>query len=68
MSTIKLKTNINCDGCFAKVTPFIESETGIEKWSVDTASKDKTLTVETESLTEDQVKAVVEKAGFKIKE
>jgi copper chaperone len=68
MKTIQFKTNINCDGCIAKVTPFIENEKGIEKWSVDTISKDKILTVETVSLTEEQVKAVVEKAGFKIKE
>ena len=68
MSTIKLKTNINCDSCVAKVTPFIEKEEGIEKWAVDTTTKDKVLTVETDSLTEDQVKAIVENAGFKIKE
>lgn len=68
MSTIKLKTNINCDSCVAKVTPFIEKAEGIEKWAVDTSTKDKVLTVETESLTEDQVRSIIENAGFRIKE
>lgn len=68
MKTIELKTTINCEGCIAKFTPIIEKEEGIEKWSVDTNSKDKVLRVETSSLSEEQVKAIVKKAGFKIKE
>ena len=68
MNTIKLKTNINCEGCVAKVTPIIENEKGIKKWDVDITTKDKILTIETDNLTEEQVKVIIEKSGFKIKE
>lgn len=37
---------------------------GIKEWKVDTAHPNKTLTVQTENLKEDDVKAIVRKAGF----
>ena len=55
MKTLKFKTNINCGGCVAKVTPHFNDEEGIKKWSVDTTSPQKTLTVETDSLSENEV-------------
>lgn len=65
MKTLKFKTNINCGGCVAAVTPHLSKETGIKEWNVDTKNADKILTVETESLDAEDVKNVVEKAGFK---
>lgn len=65
-NTLKFKTNINCAGCVAKVTPFLDGETGIESWDVDTTSTDKVLTVQVDGLKEQAVIQTVEKAGFKI--
>lgn len=68
METIKFKTNINCGGCLAKVTPFLNNEEGIEKWEVDINNPEKTLTVEVCEIGADKVIEAVEKAGFKIEE
>ena len=58
------KTNINCGGCIAKVSPFIEEVTAITHWEVDTKNPKKILTVESESLSEADIIALIERAGF----
>ena len=68
MNKYQFKTNINCSGCVAKVTPHLENAPEISKWSVDTGNPAKLLTVETESLQKEEVKKIVEKAGFKAEE
>ena len=65
MKQYQFKTNINCSGCVAKVTPSLNENPDIKEWNVDTANPNKTLTVQTENLREDEVKAIVQKAGFK---
>ncbi len=65
MKTLKFKTNINCGGCIAKVTPSLNSAKGIEKWSVDTVAPEKILSIETNNLTQAEVIAIVTKAGYK---
>lgn len=65
MKQYQFKTNINCSGCVAKVTPVLDQSEEIQDWKVDTNNPNKILTIETESLNEDQIKAMVEKAGFK---
>lgn len=67
MTTIKLKTNINCNSCIAKATPHLNEEKSIEQWEVDTKTADKILTVSGENLDKEKVKQVVEKAGFIVK-
>ena len=64
--TLKFKTNINCSGCVAKVTPFLNDADGICHWDVDTANKDKILSVHTEGITEEEVIEKVKAAGFNI--
>jgi copper chaperone len=66
MNTIKFKTNINCAGCLAKVSPFLNAEQNIEKWDVDTSISEKILTVETVETNADRVISVVKSAGFNI--
>jgi len=66
--TYQFKTNINCGGCIATVTPKLEAVEGIQAWEVDTDNPDKILTVETESLAPQAIMAAVEEAGFKIEE
>ena len=64
--TLKFKTNINCGGCVAKVTPFLNEAEGICHWEVDTENKDKILSVHTEEISEEEVIKKVKEAGFKI--
>lgn len=63
---LKFKTNINCGGCVATVKPYLDAASGVNEWEVDTGNKDKILTVKADSVTADEVMAVVKKAGFKI--
>lgn len=63
---LKFKTNINCGGCVAKVTPFLKDAEGICHWDVDTSNKDKILFVRSEGITEQEVIDKVQEAGFVI--
>ena len=65
MKTLKFKTNINCPGCLATVTPALDNLEGINKWEVDITDPNKTLTVETSQLEAKNIKDMLEKAGFK---
>lgn len=65
MKEYSFKTNINCGGCVAKVTPSFNENKDIMEWKVDTADPKKILTVKTERLNEDDVKGIVGRAGFK---
>jgi copper chaperone len=65
MKTYQFKTTINCGGCVAKVTPHLNAEANIKSWEVDTNNPEKVLTVETEKLEPAEIKAMVEKLGFK---
>ena len=64
--TLKFKTNINCGGCVAKITPFLNEAEGVCHWDVDTTNKDKILSVHSEGITEKEVIQKVQEAGFKI--
>lgn len=61
---IQFRTNINCGGCVASVKPHLDNAEGICHWDVDTANKDKILSVHSEGITEEQVMEIVKKAGF----
>jgi len=64
MKTQKFKTNIACSNCLAKVTPVLNAEPKIKSWSVDLEAEDRTLTVESDNITPDEVFKTVLKAGF----
>ena len=65
MKTLKFKTNVNCGGCIATITPHLNQVEGIVKWNVDTANPQKILTVETSDLQPEAIVKVLEKAGYK---
>jgi copper chaperone len=65
METLKFKTNINCGGCIATVTPFLNKADGIETWKVDTENPQKILTVETSHLNSEEVIKIINEAGYK---
>lgn len=65
METLKFKTNVNCGGCIATITPHLNQVKGIVKWSVDTANPMKILTVEATGLNPEVIIEVLKKAGYK---
>ena len=65
MKQYQFKTNINCSGCVAKITPHLNAAKDVKEWKVDTTNPAKVLTVETENLGADEVETIVAKAGFK---
>jgi copper chaperone len=48
METLKFKTNINCGGCIANVTPTLNNLKGVKHWEVNTADPNKILSIEAE--------------------
>lgn len=66
METLKFKTNINCGGCVAGVTPALNAVAAIDHWDVDTTNKEKILTVFSDSIKEEEVIEAVQKAGYRI--
>mgnify|MGYP001553778143 CR=1 FL=1 len=68
MKTKQYKTNIMCSSCIAKVTPVLNETFGEKNWEVDIKDPKKILTVSSDSLDEKNVKATLEKVGYKAEE
>ena len=60
------KSTINCHNCESKVAPFLDNDPGIISWEVDLDHPERFLTVETDSLDEDDITMLVRKAGYKL--
>ena len=65
MKTLQFKTNIKCSGCVASVTSELNKTAGEYNWNVDVRTPDKILTVSAVEVTETEIQAAVEKAGYK---
>jgi hypothetical protein len=66
MTETRYKTNLNCGSCVAAVTPHLNGEGRIRRWSVDTGSPDKVLTVEGDGVGAAAVGRLVAAAGFRV--
>jgi copper chaperone len=66
MPTLQFKTSINCANCLRAVTPFLDAESSIDKWQVDTNDPAKTLTVEGKNPIPELIMKAVSQAGFDI--
>lgn len=66
MKKVQFKTNINCSGCIASVTPFLNIVDNVISWKVDTDNPDKILEVELEDENVEDVINAVRKAGYSI--
>ncbi len=64
--TLRFRTNINCGGCVAAVRPFLDEVAGTDQWEVDTADRDKLLSVRAGGITSQDVIGAVQRAGFRI--
>lgn len=60
------KSTINCHNCESKVAPLLDGESEITHWEVDLEHPDRMLTVETNTLDEDDITMLVRKAGYKL--
>jgi len=65
-NTLQLKTNLNCNACIAAVKPYLDAEPSIERWDVDIAKPEKTLTVRGDSISMETIQAAVTRAGFQV--
>ena len=65
MESVKYKTNINCSGCVAKVTPVLDEIVGADLWTVDTQNPEKILTVTWNAEQKNNLRAELEKIGFR---
>jgi copper chaperone len=67
METLKFKTNINCGGCIATVTPALNELKAIQHWEVDTTDPNKILTVQAENnLTSIEVIDALKQKGYNV--
>ena len=64
METTKFKTNIKCDACVAKVTPYLDESVGADQWQVDLNDPQRILTV-TGQPDAEKVKDALKNAGYK---
>ncbi len=67
MTTVqKYKTNLNCGSCVAAVKPYLDNDSAIRRWSVDTADPNKVLTIEGDDVPAEAVARGLASAGFKV--
>jgi len=62
----RFTTNLNCASCVAAVTPLLNGEPAIVRWSVDTNDPRKVLTIEGDSVSTTTVEQLVQEAGFRV--
>lgn len=66
MLTLKFKTNIRRENCVATVAPFLDAESNIRDWKVDTHHPDKILTILGTDVDPQRVKNAVAQAGYQV--
>ena len=64
MKKYQFNTNINCSGCVARITPYLDANNEIKSWKVETLNPNKILTVETDHLSGEMIETIVKNAGF----
>lgn len=68
METKVFRTNLHCGSCIEKITPFLNAESGVENWKVDTDSEMKPLTVSGHHVDPSKIREAVKRAGFEVYE
>ena len=66
MPTLRLKTNLRCGACVAKIQPAFDSASEITRWSADLTNPDKILTVEGPNLTRNVVENLLQPLDYKV--
>jgi len=63
MKDTTFKTNIKCDACVAKVTPYLDEVAGKGGWQVDLKDPERKLRI-TAEVSEVDVQQALKKAGY----
>ncbi len=63
-NTYQFRTSIMCSSCLQKVTSALDEKAGLNNWSVDLQSPARVLTVQANGVSEQEIIAAVQKAGF----
>jgi copper chaperone len=70
MKSIQFKTNLKCNGCVNAIKPNIEAINEVKSWRVFLDVQEKTLEVDYDTISEDEildaVQDAVTKAGYNI--
>ena len=68
MKSIKFKTNLKCNGCINAIKPNIEVIKEIKSWRVFLDVQEKTLEIDYDTISEDEISIAVQdavtKAGY----
>lgn len=64
MKILKFKTNINSEEDVKTLRPYLDQESTISRWNIDTDNPENVLSASGEELEIDTVKKLVEKAGY----
>jgi hypothetical protein len=66
MTTLRLQTTLRCAACIEAITPLLDAEPTIEKWSADVSTPDKVLTVEGDGVTISRVTDLLDQKGYRV--
>jgi copper chaperone CopZ len=62
---LKFKTNINCNGCKATVTPILDQAEGLCHWNIDLENENKILSVQSNGITSEEIIQMLATVRFK---
>lgn len=66
MDNLTVKTDIHCEGCISNISPILDGDEHIHRWSVDLTPEIKTLTVHGHDLSAQQIDALLQQAGYQV--
>lgn len=66
MTTLRVKTDLRCGACVAKVRPALDAAPDVTRWDADVTTPDKVLTLEGNGLTAERVGALLGPAGYRV--
>lgn len=64
MNTITIPTTLMCQGCVESLRAIMDTATTVKEWGVDLSSPEKTLTASGDNLTQADVIALLQQAGY----
>jgi hypothetical protein len=66
MTTLRVKTDLRCGACVAKVRPALDAAPDVTRWEADVSTPDKVLTLEGDNLTAERAGALLGAAGYRV--
>jgi hypothetical protein len=66
MTTLRVKTDLRCGACVAKVRPLLDAAPDVTRWEADVSTPDKVLTLEGDGLTAERAGALIGPAGYRV--